>query len=173
MSELWQPHPVPHQLVSTRLLTDGAGEKEDSETEKEEDETNTEGTDAPPSPPRNSKDGQTQAPELDVDSDIVLAIPRGGLLLGRAVADALDLPLDIVVAQKMGAPHNPEYAIGAVASDGSVWLDEDAISTLTIDETYLDEQREETADAAQGKAAQYRSGAWLLFTIGLGRHSLE
>jgi putative phosphoribosyl transferase len=95
--------------------------------------------------------------DRDDDSDIVLAIPRGGLPLGRAVADALDLPLDIVVAQKMGAPHNPEYAIGAVASDGSVWLNEDAISSLDIDETYLEEQREETADAAREKAERYRS----------------
>lgn len=104
--------------------------------------------------------GQQLGEELvdqDVDGDIVLAIPRGGLPLGRAVADALDLPLDIVVAQKMGAPHNPEYAIGAVASDGSVWRNEEAISSLDVDETYLEEQREETADAAREKAERYRS----------------
>lgn len=55
--------------------------------------------------------------ELGVDADVVLAIPRGGLPLGRAVADALNAPLDIVVAKKIGAPGNPEYAMGAVASD--------------------------------------------------------
>ncbi len=44
---------------------------------------------------------------------------RGRTALGRAVADALDAPLDIVVAKKIGAPGNPEYAIGAVASDGA------------------------------------------------------
>lgn len=95
--------------------------------------------------------------ERDIDSEIILAIPRGGLPLGRAVADALDLPLDIVVAQKMGAPHNPEYAIGAVASDASVWLNEDAISTLDVEESYLEEQRKEMAAAAREKAARYRS----------------
>jgi putative phosphoribosyl transferase len=92
-----------------------------------------------------------------VTGDIVLAIPRGGLPLGRAVADALDLPLDIVVAQKMGAPHNEEYAIGAVASDGSVWRNESAISSLDVSESYIEEQREETAAAAREKAERYRS----------------
>jgi putative phosphoribosyl transferase len=104
--------------------------------------------------------GQQLGEELanrDVNGDIVLAIPRGGLPLGRAVADALDLPLDIVVAQKMGAPHNEEYAIGAVASDGSVWRNESAISSLDVSESYIEDQREETAAAAREKAERYRS----------------
>ena len=42
-----------------------------------------------------------------VGADAVLAVPRGGLPLGRAVADALDAPLDVVVAKKVGAPSNP------------------------------------------------------------------
>lgn len=98
----------------------------------------------------------TELTERGIDSDIVLAIPRGGLPLGRAVADALDRPLDIVVAKKIGAPHNPEYAIGAVASDESVWLNEDAIGTLDIDSEYLETQREEMAAAAREKAQRYR-----------------
>lgn len=98
----------------------------------------------------------TELTERGIDSDIVLAIPRGGLPLGRAVADALDRPLDIVVAKKIGAPHNPEYAIGAVASDQSVWLNEDAIGTLDIDSEYLETQREEMAAAAREKAQRYR-----------------
>lgn len=98
----------------------------------------------------------TELTERGIDSDIVLAIPRGGLPLGRAVADALDRPLDIVVAKKIGAPHNPEYAIGAVASDESVWLNEAAIGMLDIDSEYLETQREEMAAAAREKAQRYR-----------------
>lgn len=99
----------------------------------------------------------TELTERGVTSDIVLAIPRGGLPLGRAVADTLDRPLDIVVAKKMGAPHNSEYAIGAVASDASVWLNEDAIETLAVDTGYLETQQEEMAAAAREKAQRYRS----------------
>lgn len=104
--------------------------------------------------------GQRLGEELtaqDIVGDIVLAIPRGGLPLGRAVADTLDLPLDIVVAQKMGAPRNPEYALGAVASDGSVWLNESAIDQLDIDAGYIEEEHVATAVAARQKADQYRS----------------
>ena len=46
---------------------------------------------------------------------VVLAIPRGGVIVGEAVARTLDAPLDVVVPRKIGAPGNPELAIGAVA----------------------------------------------------------
>ena len=94
--------------------------------------------------------------ERDIDVDIVLAIPRGGLPLGRAVADALDVPLDIVVASKIGAPGNPEYAIGAVASDGSVWRNEEAFRGVGADEGYFEQQRLTEAENARQKADRYR-----------------
>lgn len=92
----------------------------------------------------------------DVDADIVLAIPRGGLPLGRAVADALSVPLDIVVARKMGAPHNPELAIGAVAADGSAWINDELVAELGVDEAYVEEKRREEATNAREKAERYR-----------------
>ncbi|NHN43203.1 phosphoribosyltransferase [Halorubellus sp. JP-L1] len=93
-----------------------------------------------------------------VEADVVLAIPRGGLPLGRAVADALDAPLDVVVAKKIGAPGNPEYAIGAVASDGSVWRNEHALGSGTVDETYFERERDRVAEQAREKASRYRDG---------------
>ncbi|MFB6104984.1 MAG: phosphoribosyltransferase [Halobacteriaceae archaeon] len=98
----------------------------------------------------------TAISDRDLDVDIVLAIPRGGLPLGRAVADALEVPLDIAVAKKIGAPGNPEYAIGAVASDGSVWRNEDAMANTRADEAYFERERRRTAEAAQAKADKYR-----------------
>lgn len=54
------------------------------------------------------------------DDVIVLGIPRGGVILANEVARRLSLPLDIIVTSKIGAPGNPEYAIGAVDPDGEV-----------------------------------------------------
>ncbi|MEF8776570.1 MAG: phosphoribosyltransferase family protein [Haloarculaceae archaeon] len=97
-----------------------------------------------------------QLQDRGVDADVVLAIPRGGLPLGRAVADALDAPLDIAVAKKIGARGNPEYAIGAVATDGSVWRNEEATGAAASDEEYFQHERERMAEAAREKAARYR-----------------
>jgi len=94
--------------------------------------------------------------ERGIDVDIVLAIPRGGLPLGRAVADVLDVPLDIVVASKIGAPGNPELAIGAVASDGSVWRNDEAFRGTGTNEEYFEQEREREAEYARQKADRYR-----------------
>ncbi|MFB6086552.1 MAG: phosphoribosyltransferase [Halodesulfurarchaeum sp.] len=97
--------------------------------------------------------------ERGIDVDLVLAIPRGGLPVGRAVADTLGAPLDIVVASKIGAPKNPEYAIGAVASDGTVWRNEQAIQRTGADEVYFDRERKREAEYAREKAERYRKGS--------------
>lgn len=93
-----------------------------------------------------------------VDADIVLAIPRGGLPVGRIVADRLGVPLDVVVARKVGAPRNPELAIGAVASDGTAWVNESLVRDLGIDPAYVDERFEHERAAAQEKIDRYRRG---------------
>lgn len=63
---------------------------------------------------------------LKGEHPLVLAIPRGGVPMGRVIADALQGELDVVLVRKIGAPGNPEYAIGAVSEDGSVHLEEAA-----------------------------------------------
>ena len=57
---------------------------------------------------------------------LILAIPRGGVPIGRIVADRLDGELDIVLVRKIGAPGNPEYAIGAVDEAGTIQQSDDA-----------------------------------------------
>ncbi len=93
-----------------------------------------------------------------VDADVVLTIPRGGLPVGRAVADELDAPLDVVVAGKIGAPDNPELAVGAVAGDGSRWLNDDLLDRLGVPESYLDRETEREAENAREKVEAYRGG---------------
>lgn len=55
---------------------------------------------------------------------VILAIPRGAVPMGRIVADALDGELDVVLVRKLGAPLDPEFAIGAVDEQGAVTLGE-------------------------------------------------
>jgi predicted phosphoribosyltransferase len=57
---------------------------------------------------------------------VVVALPRGGVVPGAIVAKALGKPLDLVIPRKIGAPGNPEYAIGAVTESGEgVWNEEE------------------------------------------------
>jgi predicted phosphoribosyltransferase len=93
-----------------------------------------------------------------IDADLVLGIPRGGLPVANPVADALGVALDIVVAKKMGAPDNPEYAVGAAAADGSVYRNEEAIDRLGVGQNYIEREREHAAETAREKADTYRQG---------------
>ena len=72
-----------------------------------------------------------------LDNPLILAIPRGGVEIGKIMSRALGIPMDICIARKLGAPGNPELAIGAVTSQGSVFLDQEMISGLGVDENYL------------------------------------
>lgn len=80
---------------------------------------------------------------------IVFGIPRGGVVVAAEVARALCAPLEVFVAHKIGAPSNPELAIGAVTSNGDVFLDEELIHWLKLPEHELsraiDYQRREIA----------------------------
>jgi putative phosphoribosyl transferase len=67
-------------------------------------------------------------------SDVrVLALPRGGVPVGYEVARALHAPLDVFLVRKLGLPGHEEFAMGAIASDGVVVLDDDVVRTLGVD----------------------------------------
>jgi putative phosphoribosyl transferase len=70
---------------------------------------------------------------------VVLGIPRGGVVVALPVAEALGSPLDVVVTHKLGAPGNPELAIGAVAPGVTV-VDERAVALLRVPPVYLEEE---------------------------------
>lgn len=63
---------------------------------------------------------------------MVLGIPRGGVVVGKVIAQKLNVPLDIIVVKKIGAPSNPELAIGAVGPGNVVYWDKDLIGRLGI-----------------------------------------
>ncbi|MFW5937942.1 MAG: phosphoribosyltransferase [Halanaeroarchaeum sp.] len=93
-----------------------------------------------------------------VSIDLVLGIPRGGLPTASVVADAYDVPLDVVAAKKLGAPNNPELAIGAAAADGTVWLNGDLITRLRVDDAYVERERDRAKEVAAEKERTYREG---------------
>lgn len=69
---------------------------------------------------------------------IVLALPRGGVPVGFEVANALGVPLDVFVVRKLGVPGHEELAMGAVASGGVRWLNEDLVARLGFTSDELD-----------------------------------
>lgn len=92
-----------------------------------------------------------------VDKDaVVLAIPRGGVVVGYEVAKALDLPLDIIIPRKIGAPSNPELAIGAMTEDGTVLLDERIVESLRVSEEYIRQESEAQKREIQRRLTLYR-----------------
>jgi len=68
---------------------------------------------------------------------VVLAIPRGGVVIGDVIAKSLNIKLDVIVPRKVGAPNNPELAIGAVMHDGSSYLNDYVVKTLNVDQEYI------------------------------------
>jgi putative phosphoribosyl transferase len=80
---------------------------------------------------------------------VVLGIPRGGVVVAAEIARALAAPLDVFIAHKLGAPFNPELAIGAITSTGEVLLDETLVVELRLSnkeiEREIEYQRQEIA----------------------------
>ena len=66
------------------------------------------------------------------EKPIILAMPRGGVVVAYEIAKALNAPLDVIVSRKIGAPLQPEYAIGAIAPGDIGVFNEEAISSLGI-----------------------------------------
>jgi putative phosphoribosyl transferase len=88
---------------------------------------------------------------------LVLGIPRGGVVVAARVAARLGAPLDVVVPRKIGAPGNPELAVGAVA-DGVEAIDEPAVRRLGLDMAAVRaEAARQTVEVARRTAA-YRQG---------------
>jgi putative phosphoribosyl transferase len=104
--------------------------------------------------------GQLLAKQLDFikgkEGVIVLGIPRGGVVVAHEVAQAIGAPLDVYITRKIGAPYNPELAIGAVASDGGIVLDRDLIQQLGVPEDYVEKETERQRQEIERRTREYR-----------------
>jgi putative phosphoribosyl transferase len=77
--------------------------------------------------------------ENQIQADLVLGLPRGGVVVAAKVAELLQCPLDVVVVRKIGHPRHREFAVGALAEGGVVVLDEAAIESTHVAQLELDE----------------------------------
>src|SRR5919206_5301097 len=89
---------------------------------------------------------------------VVLGIPRGGIVVADEIARELEMPLDVFITRKIGAPFNPELALGAVASDGTTFLDNFLIEQLDIRFADVEREKEEQVREIQRRAELYRRG---------------
>jgi len=89
---------------------------------------------------------------------VVLAIPRGGVVVGFEVARVLNCSLDVVVPRKIGAPYQPELAVGAVAEDGSLLIEEDIANLVGASRGYIAEAAEREVEEIKRRVAKYRGG---------------
>ena len=91
------------------------------------------------------------------ENPLVIGLPRGGVPVAREVALALHAPLDFIAVRKLGAPHNPEYGIGAVAEGGVRVIDPEAVAILGLRNGVVDAIAARETAELERRAALYRS----------------
>jgi len=92
------------------------------------------------------------------DKTMVLAIPRGGVVVGRELADKLKASLEIIITKKIGAPGNPELAIGAVGPGGEEVIDEELAQRVGADEEYIQKQKKIIEKEIERRERELRGG---------------
>jgi len=89
---------------------------------------------------------------------ILLALPRGGVTVGYQLSLVLHLPLDVLITRKIGAPGNPEYALGALSETGAVYWNQEALSGLSLSERDLAAAIQAQQTEVSRRVALYRQG---------------
>jgi predicted phosphoribosyltransferase len=87
----------------------------------------------------------------------VLGIPGGGVITAEALASELNADFDIILSRKIGAPGQPELAIGAVAEEGGIYLNREILDEVEADENYISEEVERQLGLIETRKNIYRS----------------
>jgi len=93
---------------------------------------------------------------LAAEQPLVVGLPRGGVPVADEIAIALGAPLEVFAVRKLGAPHNPEYGIGAIAEDGTRVFDLEALAMLEIDDEALTRIVSRETEELRRRVAAYR-----------------
>ena len=87
---------------------------------------------------------------------VILGIPRGGVVVAREVSNLLSASLDIVLSRKLGAPRNPELAIGAISENGKIFLDDSIVSYTGADKEYIDREAKDQSAEIKRRSEIFR-----------------
>ena len=93
---------------------------------------------------------------LKNESPIILAIPRGGAIVGNVIASELGAKLDIIVSRKIGAPDNQELAIGAVMHDGSYFPNDHLMIMLNVPQNYINQEIDTQMKEIERRLVKFR-----------------
>ncbi len=89
---------------------------------------------------------------------VVVGLPRGGVPVARAVADALGAPLDVLVVRKVGVPSHRELAMGAVAEDRTVVVNREVVRATGISPAVFEREAIQQWEEVEARAHRYRAG---------------
>lgn len=99
----------------------------------------------------------TDSLEKFKDEDVnVLVVPRGGLEIAYDTIKRFGLEWDLIIPRKIGAPHNKEFAIGAVSVDGSYFINDDYVEKLGIPQDYIENEVSEQINEIKRRMKEYR-----------------
>src|SRR6266849_1811652 len=87
---------------------------------------------------------------------IVVALPRGGVVVGFEIAKILNLPFDILIVRKIGAPFNSEYGIGAVGEGDVLYLDENTVDRFGVTESQINQIAVQEKQELKRREEEYR-----------------
>lgn len=94
--------------------------------------------------------------ELGGRQAAVLGIPRGGVVIAHEIAKGLSADFDVILSHKLGAPNNPEFAIGAVFEDGTHFINRRSASYAGADEDYIRQEKMTQLRRITQRAQEYR-----------------
>ena len=87
---------------------------------------------------------------------LILGIPRGGVVVADTIARELEADLDIVLTRKLGAPGNPELAIGAVSETGRIHIQYEIADKVGVEEEYIEQEMNRQLAEIEARRQRYR-----------------
>jgi predicted phosphoribosyltransferase len=88
--------------------------------------------------------------KAELEHPVVLGLPRGGVPVAARVAEAINAPLDVILVRKLGVPHQPELAMGAIGEDGVVIVNHDVVRATGVgDAEFAEVESRERAELAR------------------------